>query len=375
MLNVNSELPDRLQSLLDGLVDGRGNVRNGVLLVEGPGFHWKGASGMGVPEDRLPMLRDDQFNIDSIAKTMTATIVMKLVEAGELGLDDRICRYLPDSLVEGLHVYKGRSYSEEITVRHLLSHTSGIADNWAHPEFLDLITGDPQRRWTPEETVEFVKKNCQPAFPPGGGFQYSDPGYNLLGLIVEKLTRRALHEVYRDLLLDPLGMNHTYRPSHEEPRPSLPGRGPSQRYFGDLECTLLPAVMTADWAGGGLLSTTEDLNRFLRAFVRNEIFEDPSTRDEMFQWVKSGPFHNYGFGISRVLFDQSVDPEHAGLGEVWGHAGSSDNFMYYWPNGDVTMIGTLNQIDSEGSLYDTLAAIVKVVLTCSGASIIPSGLP
>ena len=362
MVKANSELPDRLQSLLDGFVNEQANVRNGVLFVEGPGFKWKGASGIAVAESGLSMLPDDQFNVDSIAKMMTATIVMKLVEAEELGLDDRIYQYLPDSLMDGLHVYEGRSYGEEITVRHLLSHTSGIADDWAHPEFLGLIEADPQKRWTPEETVGFVKKNCRPAFPPGDGFQYSDPGYNLLGLIIEKHTGRALHEVYRDLLLDPLGMNHTYRPSHEEARPSLPGRGPSQRYLDDLECTLLPAVMTADWAGGGLISTTEDLNRFLRAFVRNEIFEDPTTRDEMFKWVKSGPFHSYGFGISRVVFDRSGNPRHTGLGEVWGHSGSSDNFMYYWPDEDVAMIGTLNQIACERNLYDNVASIMNAIL-------------
>ena len=222
----NSELSDHLQSLLDGFVNGQDNVHNGVLLVEGPGFKWKGVSGMAVPEDGLPMLPDDQFNIDSIAKLMTATIIMKLVEAEELGLDDRIGQQLPNSLVDGLHVYEGRSYSEEITVRHLLTHTSGIADNWVHPEFLDLITANTEKRWTPEETVEFVKKNCPPRFPPGEGFQYSDPGYNLLGLIIERVTGRALHEVYRELLLDPLGMDHTYRSPSRNARTCLFVRRP-----------------------------------------------------------------------------------------------------------------------------------------------------
>ena len=363
MVENNMELAVGLQSLLDGLVDEQESVRNGVLLVEGPGLEWMGASGMAVPESGLPMLPDDQFNIDSIAKMMTSTIVIKLVEAGELGLDDRISRYVSESLMDGLHVYEGRSYGGEITVRHLLSHTSGIPDDWAQPEFLELIMADPHRRWAPEETVEFVKENCQPAFPPGGGFKYSDPGYNLLGLIIEGITGAALHEVYRDMLLAPLGMEHTYRPSHEEPRPSLPGRGVSHRYLDDLECTLLPAVMTADWAGGGLISTTSDLNRFLRAFVRNEILSS-AARDKMFGWVESGPFHNYGFGISRVMFDRSGDPTHAGLGEVWGHTGSSDNFLFYWPDRDTTIVGTLNQINCERSLYDKVAQIMRAVLTC-----------
>ena len=356
-----SDLPHKLQSLLASLVDDQANVHNGVLLVESPVLKWKGACGMAFPEEAIPMLPDDQFNIDSIAKMMTAVLVMKLVEAKELALEDKICRFLPSSIIEGLHVYKGQSYGERITIAHLLSHTSGIADDWADSHFLDLIIADPQRRWKPKETIEFVKKNCKPKFRPGDGFQYSDPGYNLLGLIIEEVTATELHIVYRKLLLDPLRMEYTYRPSHEIARPRFPGRGPSQRYLDDMECTLLPAVMTADWAGGGLISTTEDLHLFMRAFVRNEIYTDPTTTEKMFKWVTSGPFHNYGLGISRVLFEKSDNPAYRGLGEVWGHTGSSDNFMYYWPEGDMIMIGTLNQINCARDLYDNVALIIRTV--------------
>ncbi|MFC1799471.1 serine hydrolase domain-containing protein [Candidatus Eisenbacteria bacterium] len=355
-------LPDRLQAVLDNLVGGQETIRNGALLVEWPGFKWKGASGFAFADSLVPMLPDDQFNIDSIAKMMTATIVMKLVEAGQLGLDHRIGLYLPDSLMDGLHVYEGQSYGGEITIRQLLSHTSGFHDDWACLGFLDLIMEDPNRRWTPEETIEFVKQHCAPRFPPGEGFHYSDTGYNLLGLIIQQVTGGPLHEAYRKLLLDPLAMEHTYRPSHEKARPGIPGRMPSERYLDDIECTSWPAVMTADWGGGGLLSTTEDLNRFLRAFIENEIFEKTTTRDQMLTWVESGPFHNYGLGISRVQFDRSDKPEHQDLGEIWGHAGSSLNFMFYWPEEDIMIIGTLNQLNVERDRYDILATIMTAIL-------------
>jgi CubicO group peptidase (beta-lactamase class C family) len=156
-------------------------------------------------------------------------------------------------------------------------------------------------------------------------------------------------------------MNHTYRPAFETPRASIPGRPPSERFLGDVECSLSPAVMTADWGGGGLVSTTEDLNRFLRAFVGDRIFREPGTRSQMLTWVESGPFHGYGFGIGLVDFDRSDNPAHAGLGQVWGHAGSSRNFMYYWPRRDVTLIGTLNQIDCERNLYDIVASAMATV--------------
>jgi len=356
-----SALPHQLYSLLASLVEDQANVRNGVLLVEGSGFKWKGACGMAFPEEAIPMLPDDQFNIDSIAKMMTATIVMKLVEANELTLEDKISRFLPGSIIDGLHILDSQSYGEIITIAHLLSHTSGIADDWTDPRFLDLIIADPHRRWMPEETIEYVKQNCNPKFRPGSGFQYSDPGYNLLGLIIEAITGVELHIVYRELILDPLGMEYTYRPSHEIAKPRFPSRTPSQRYLDDMECTLLPAVMTADWAGGGLISNTEDLLLFMRAFVRDEIFKDPTTIKRMFEWVTSGSYHNYGLGISRVLFDKSANPAYEGLGEVWGHTGSSDNFMYYWPEGDMILIGTLNQLNCTRDLYDNIAMIIRII--------------
>lgn len=356
-----ASLPRGLQALLDDLVQGEENVRSGVLLVEGPGFKFKGASGVAFESAELPMLPDDQFTIDSVAKTFTATVVMKLIEEGRLGLDDRIREHLPPSLVRGLHVFHERSYSDEVTMRHLLNHTSGVPDDWSCADFLDRISSDLQRRWRPEETIEFVKSHCAPAFPPGGGFSYSDTGYNLLGLIIESVTGEPLHEAFRHLLLDPLGMDHTYRPAYEAPRPSIPGRAPSERYLDDVECSLAPAVMTADWGGGGLVSTTEDLDRFLRAFVENRIFSKGTTRDQMFDWVESGPFHGYGFGIGLVDYDRSENPLHAGLGQIWGHAGSSQVFMYYWPKRDVVMVGTLNQLDSQKNRYDVLASIMRTV--------------
>jgi CubicO group peptidase (beta-lactamase class C family) len=357
----DSELPDRLQALLDNLVDCEPGVRSGLLLVDGPAFHWKGASGVAFADSGLPILPDDQFNIDSITKMMTAAITMMLVEDGTLALEDRISAHIPGPLVKELHVYKGRSYGEEITVRQVLNHTSGIADDWACPGFVDLIAADPGKRWSPEETVEYVKRNCEPCFEPGNGFHYSDTAYNLLGLVLERVTGRPLHELYREMLLDPLGMDHTYRPAYEPARPSIPGRPPAERYLDDMECGLWVSVMTADWAGGGLVSTIEDLNAFLRSFVRGDIFRDPLTKDTMLTWVRSGPRNNYGLGVSRVLFSKFDDPGVAALKEVWGHTGSSHNFMYYWPQEDVTIIGTLNQMAVTIDLYDMVAKIMRTI--------------
>ena len=356
-----STVERRLQALLNDLVAHEPGVRSALLLVDGPSFRWKGAAGIAFAKAKTPVLPDDQFNIDSMAKMMTATIALRLVESGAMKLDDRIAAYLPDSVTKGLHVMDGHDYGDEITVRQLLNHTSGIVDDWACPGFIDSVAANPGRRWRPEETIAFVKENCPPRSKPGSEFHYSDTGYNLLGLILEKVSGKSLDRLYRELVLGPLRMDHTYRPAYEAAQPSIPGRAPAERYLGDIECGLWTSVMTADWAGGGLVSTTEDLDRFLRAFVGNKVFRNRATRDTMLTWTASGPMNNYGLGVSRVLFERSGNPTQAGLGEIWGHSGSSHNFMYYWPARDIVIVGTLNQMAVETKLYDLVARILTTV--------------
>jgi len=355
-----NDLPGKLQALLDNLVRQDANVRSGLLLVSAPGFYWKGASGFAVVESKTPALPDDQFMADSIGKLFTASVIMLLAEENLLSVSDPIVRYLPARLMQGLHILEGQDYTQEITIEHLLTHTSGLRDTWADELFLERIIAEPERRWTPEESIEYIKAHCPPRFPPGRGFHYSDPGYNLLGLIIEAVSGMQLHEVTRERLLDPLGLGRTWRPSHEAPRPSLPGRGVMERYLDDYECALLPAVISSDWAGGGLVSTTGDLHKFMRSFVENRVFSQPQTRDSMFGWVPSGPFHQYGFGVARVLLERSGNPAFTGLGELRGHTGSSDNYLYYWPQQDLILTGTLNQIECEGSMLERVCSILRL---------------
>jgi D-alanyl-D-alanine carboxypeptidase len=348
-------MENKFQVFLDGLVDEHKDVHNAVLLVESPQVKWKCASGMADPDKKIPMTVDDQFFTASTAKTMTASLVMLLCEKGKLKVDDKMYQYLPESIIDGLHEYDGQSYGTTITIRQLLNHTSGLGDNWSDPRFTQQILEDRDRFWHPEETIEYVKDNVPPLFPPGQGFCYSDINYNLLGLIIETVTDMPLHRVYRKLLLDNLGMNHTYRPFYEEPMPHVPGRLPSHFYAGDLDCTGMTSL-SADWGGGGLQTTTEDLNRFIRAFGKNEIFDNPSTRDEMVKGEKIGEGMYYGLGVVRCVFDELEDQKISG--EIWGHQGASASFMYYWPDEAVSMCGTLNQEQCQGKIGEIVAEVM-----------------
>jgi len=359
--STNADTMRQLDTYVNMLVNDNTTIHNAVLLVETPDFKWKGAAGMANPIEKIKMLPDDQFFIASTAKMMTSTIVMKLVEEGKVNLDAKIKEYLPDSLIKGLHRLNGKSYGELITVRQVLNHTTGIPDNWAHDEFMQSIFTNPEKLWQPIELVLYVNNNMTPHFIPGEKMKYSDTNYNLAGLIIESVLGKTLQEVSRELLFNPLEMNHTYRQFREPNRESIEGRTPSHSFFGETDYTFIKAL-SADWGGGGLQSTTEDLNKFIKAFVRDEIFKNPGTKRQMMEWIEWTPGGAYyGLGIMRVVFAESGQKEYEHLSEIWGHSGASGAFMFYWPSKDVTICGTINQLNEEHKIPDILVDVMKIV--------------
>ncbi|GFP40118.1 serine hydrolase domain-containing protein, partial [Candidatus Hakubella thermalkaliphila] len=117
-----------LQDLLRRLVSRKG-VKHAIIAVErgDESFRWIGAAGDAKP-DGTPMRADTPFFIASVDKLFTATVILKLRERRHVGLDEPISTYLPQTLIGGLHRLGGVDYTGTITVRHLLSHTSGLAD-------------------------------------------------------------------------------------------------------------------------------------------------------------------------------------------------------------------------------------------------------
>jgi D-alanyl-D-alanine carboxypeptidase len=354
----NEELQARLQANLNNMVATAHTIHNAVLLVEAPQRHfkWVGAAGMADSAAGLVMNPADQFRTASIGKMTCAALTLKLAEAGYFMLDDSIHLYLPDSIMNGLHIFQGLDYSNWITIRHLLNHSSGLADyvqdgdanGNSLPDFLELLIYQPAKFWTPEETIEYTKQNLSPLFIPGGGFHYSDTNYQLLGLLIQQVTGNTLHSLYREKLFTPLDMNYTYLEFYDNPIPSVPGHGLSQVFFGEIDYTHWTSA-SADWAGGGLVSTAEDLNRFLRAFVNDQIFQNSQSKEEMMNWQATGETGiYYGLGTVRINFEEIG---YSGIGEIFGHDGFPQSFMYYWPIQNVTMVGTLNQASSEEINY------------------------
>jgi D-alanyl-D-alanine carboxypeptidase len=333
---------DRLQARLDEKVRRNRGFGGGVLRMSSgaDGVLFEGTSGRLFRGSRVRMRPRYTFEIASTTKTVTAVAVLLLVEDGVIGLDDPIGSHLPSSVTTGLLVVDGHDYGPEITVRQLLGHTGGLPDYWNDPPylygtvnaFLDDFLRRPDHFFEPGELIGYAKE-LTPIAVPGTRYHYCDTGYVLLGMLVETVTGRRLHRVFRRRLFRPLGMADTYMSYRE---PAVSRHRESHRYearhdlYGETR-------QSADWAGGGLVSSTRDLERFVRALFGGRVFRDPATLESMRGWGPTGVDGvEYGLGLFRVVL--------AGRrGELWGHDGYGNAWMYYWPKEDVTFVGTLNQ--------------------------------
>ena len=145
----------------------------------------------------------------SVGKLFTSVVVGLLHEKGCLSFEDCIAEYLDSELMDGLHVYRGKDYSSEIQIRHLLNQSSGLPDNF-YPLF-DKLLADHDFDIRPREAVMWAKDNLAPSAAPGRKSYYTDTNYHLLGLIVEKVSGEPFPAVLKRLVFDPVGMKHATR--------------------------------------------------------------------------------------------------------------------------------------------------------------------
>jgi D-alanyl-D-alanine carboxypeptidase len=343
------------------------NVHNAFLSVYSPSLSiaWDFSGGEFRSGEKVTS--ENPFYTASIGKTFTATAIAILVEAEKLQFQDKIITYLPDTIMQNLHVMDGKDYSSEITIAHLLQHTSGLPDYFegktidGSPNVMELIFAEPERFWKPTETVVFTKNKMEPLFAPGTDYSYSDTEYILLGLIVEKVSGMFLHDFFRKHFFETLKMNHTWmfkRSSSIEKTGQL-----SEFFVGDFEASTMTSL-TADWAGGGLVSTGSDLINFQQALFTGKIISD-DTFKKMQNWVHETRGMEYGFGLRKITL-KKLFPTLSDLTLI-GHSGSTGSFLFYCPELDVYLAGTLNQTEEVNNsvvlMVNVLATIKKQIET------------
>jgi D-alanyl-D-alanine carboxypeptidase len=344
-----------MQDALDQAVERAGGFGGATLTVydaQGPLF--SGAAGTLV-KDGEPMRPDASYEIASVTKTFTAALVLELVHEGRFGLDDPIGALLGPALPSDLLVFGGQDLGPRITVRQLLQHTSGLGDYWSDPPFVSPGTNRflrdflraPDRHWTLEELASYAP-GLDPISRPGEGWHYADTNYVLLGLLVERQLGTSYTEALTAKVLAPLGLDHTWMFWEQAP-PAVPAI--SHRYEARRDLNLFEH-QSADLAGGGLDSTSDDLNTFVRALAAGRLVGDPLLA-ELINPVPTGDAGvGYGLGVFRVDLQDR--------GTLWGHDGYGGAFVYVWPEQDIVMAGTVNQ--TEISSEPVQGAVISAVI-------------
>jgi D-alanyl-D-alanine carboxypeptidase len=357
-------LDQEMGYLVSGLVEKDKSVRNCVLSVmKGDGsFSWSGAAGVARQDGQVPMTKDTPIYIASITKLYTATVIMRLYEKGALSLDDPMSKYLPEDLIKGIHVYKGKDYSQEITVKQLLSHTSGIADYYTEKPkggkslFL-LLLEEPKRSWTVDETIERARKELKPNFPPGTDASYSDTNFQLLGKVIEAITGKPLHIIFNDFFFAPLGLTHTWLIDPSEPQPASSAH-PADVFHKDINITST-RTNGAYWADGGIVSTAEEMIIFLKALNEGRIVSR-DTLKLMHNWHKLQFPLQYGFGTMNFKLPP-IMTKITKVSPLWGHSGSTGSFLYYSQDRDLYLAGTINQVDSKVKPFTLMIKVIRAV--------------
>jgi D-alanyl-D-alanine carboxypeptidase len=261
------------------------------------------AAGVADRDQGTPLTASHRFPVGSVSKTFVACVVLQLAAEDRLRLDDPLGKHLP-----GLVPDDG-----EIAIRQLLNHTSGLPDYV--PPLLTRLREEPEHQWKPTDLVAL--SNGTPRGAPGA-WSYSNTNYVVLGLLIEALTERPVEHALRARVAEPLGLESTALAHGGEARGYLEPSNP-----------LLPSTGTelinvarfgSSWAWPSVISTAEDVARFLGSLLRGELLPS-ELLDEMLDGVESDWVESdrYGLGIEQVssLLDVSASPYEP----FWGHLG------------------------------------------------------
>ena len=350
------QVSEQLQRLVDNTLEREKYIHNivlGVAFDDGE-FNWSGAAGVADAAAGSAMQAETPFLIASVTKMYTAAAVMMLQERGRLQLGDQIGKYLPDGLIQGLHHYQGKDYTSQLTIRHLISQTSGLPDYFLEKpkngkSVLDRILAEGDREWDLDDVVALTRQEFPARFPPAafaagnGGSRtkahYSDTNYKLLGAIIESVTQQPLHAVFEAFFFEPLNLGQTCLYGYANADSILE---PAQVFYQERPLTI-DRLMRTHGPEGGIVATVDDTLRFGQAFMSGELFASQDTLETMQQWNPIFFPLQYGYGLMRFKVPRLLAPFGYNP-ELIGHSGSSGSFLYYCRDLNLYLSGTINQV-------------------------------
>jgi len=310
-------------------------VRNGKV-IKARGY------GLANTEKNVPSTKDTVYEIGSITKQFTATAVMMLVEEGKVSLDDKITEYFPMA---------PETWSR-ITVRHLLTHTSGIQNHVAVPDFPNLS----QTNLTRDQLIKLFYK-LPLEFQPGETWAYDNTGYYLLGIIVEKASGKSFWQFLDERIFRPVGMTST---RNTDAQPIVTNRASGYEWVNnkfERRPVLAPFIA---FSAGAILSNVEDMAKWDTALYTERLLKR-SSLEQMWTPAKTNEgalaSFNYGYGWF-------IDSYHGH--RVVQHSGGTPGFssaIYRFTEDRLTVIVLTNHADRIlDQLVIDIAGIYEAVL-------------
>lgn len=277
-----------------------------VAVVRGPDTLLMRAYGMADVAAKRVATANTIYEIASLTKQFTAAAIMRLVEQGKVRLDDDLSQYVPSFPLQG----------HRVTIRNLLTHTSGIHNYTAKPEWRAHWAED----LTPDSLVGFVARDTFD-FAPGSKLQYSNTGYILLGMIIERASGRTYGAFLEDEFFRPLRLTRTH---YCEKTPTDPNIA---KGYSAQNGVLVPATylsLTHPFSAGAICSSVADMARWEALFHRGQV-----VRAQSYQLMtspttlSSGARANYGFGLSII----TMDVANLGSRRTIAHNGSINGYL------------------------------------------------
>lgn len=318
---------------------------------------WMGASGKADLHNNIDMQACNISRVGSTVKMFTATTVLKLMEEGKLKLDDKISSYLQGDVINKIE------NADKATIKQLLQHSSGIYNYIQNLKFQTASLNDLIREWKPDDLLKYAYGQ-KAYFQPDEDVRYSNTGYILLGMLIEKIEGKPFYKVFEEKIFIPLGLSMT-KFAAEDHIPYGTVRGYIDMYsnFQVLESTYFSGwdYYTAD---GGLISNPYDMNVFFRALMNGQIINSNSL-NQMLNWKtpkEPDPAFfpiSYGLGIFKIETEKGIAYMHSG--DAIGYYAN----MLYFPSDSTTIVYAVNsnygKIDQYVSTKEAMEKIISVI--------------
>ena len=310
-----------------------------VAAVQTPDYTWVQAQGVADRASGEPMTPDVHHRIGSVTKTYTATLLLQAADKGLLSLDDTIDQYV-----------KGVPNGDEITLRQMSNMTSGIASYTEDEQWAKEWSSDPRRVWAPEELARIGIKES-PLFEPGTGWFYSNTNYVLLGLVLEKVTGKPIGDLYREQIIEPLGLKNTSFPDPADssiPEPHAQGYTLQGRSSGEKPTDSTDWSPSEAWTAGQMISTVDDLLVYGRALGTGKgLLSAEQQSERLGSFVSDVPPLDQPPLKGDLAYGIGLGKDHGWVGHN-GEIPGYNTYLFYHPELDAVVVVEVNSDISSG---------------------------